>query len=383
MTIAFSEKYGFWTTRYSFEPTCYFNVDNELLSSKESIDVSTASGVYLHDDPDVERNNFYGEAYNSEITVSSNQDPSAIKFYKSVSVETNAENILATVTTNEEYSGAERQSGYIDSFVNREGFKYAEMPRSAINSTSNISPLPLMFFGYYANVQEQTIYNPFTDAGEYIVIDLVAEKPFPIEIGSEIKVLDAEDNLRNPIWNDPPIGTTEYFDETQPAYVYSTGVHQTGLFEVRVAVKKGSHYYNENGELNNLSTSGLFQNLTSTNNTYAYQYLTSFWGTSSSNGFGPQFGNYNPFLLFQLNQNTNGFPSAAYYAMTPFTNGAGGSVGAFPAFAVSNSTVNGDQMRGPYAKVKLTISDTTPFELHAVNVDYSFSKLDARLTQNS
>ena len=50
---------------------------------------------------------------------------------------------------------------------------------------------------------------------------------------------------------------------------------------------------------------------------------------------------------------------------------------------VTNSIVDGDQMRGPYAKVRINISDTTPFELHAINVDYSFSKLDARLTQNS
>ena len=50
---------------------------------------------------------------------------------------------------------------------------------------------------------------------------------------------------------------------------------------------------------------------------------------------------------------------------------------------VTSSVVDGDQMRGPYAKVRINISDTTPFELHAINVDYSFSKLDARLTQNS
>ena len=115
MTIAFSEKYGFWTTRYSFEPTCYASVDNDFLSSK------AGEGVWIHDDPDADRNSFYGEGYASEILISSNQDPSAIKFYKSVSVETNAENITADVATNEEYLGKERQAGVITSFDNKEG----------------------------------------------------------------------------------------------------------------------------------------------------------------------------------------------------------------------------------------------------------------------
>ena len=136
MTIAFSEKYGFWTTRYSFEPTCYASVDNEFLSSKAGD--GTNNGVSIHDDPEADRNNFYGEGYASEILISSNQDPSAIKFYKSVSVETNAENITADVSTNEEYSGKERQAGSITSFDNKEGFKYAEMPRDVQNSSSNI-----------------------------------------------------------------------------------------------------------------------------------------------------------------------------------------------------------------------------------------------------
>lgn len=384
MTIAFSEKYGFWTTRYSFEPTCYASVDNDFLSSKAS------EGVWIHDDPDVDRNSFYGEGYASEILISSNQDPSAIKFYKSVSVETNADNILATVTTNEEYSGTERQSGYTDSFVNREGFKYAEMPRSVINSTGNISSIPIMFLGYYVDILNGEILSPFSELGgggdqsEYILVKLIAENQFPIDIGAEIKVLDDSGNLTNPLWNGMGVNPN-FFNTDEPTYVYSTGVHETGFFEVVVAVKKGPHFYNDEGNLNSLGTTAIFNHLT-LEGSFAEGYLSSFLENfSSDNGYGPAWGNYNPFLLLQLNLNSNNITSflQGYYNMTPFTNGFGDAGAAFPAFTVSNSAVNGDQMRGPYAKVRLTISDTTPFELHAVNVDYSFSKLDARLTQNS
>jgi hypothetical protein len=52
-------------------------------------------------------------------------------------------------------------------------------------------------------------------------------------------------------------------------------------------------------------------------------------------------------------------------------------------FVSYNSEVEGDQMRGPYARVMLETQTAEPFELHAINVDYEFSKLDKRLTQNS
>ena len=52
-------------------------------------------------------------------------------------------------------------------------------------------------------------------------------------------------------------------------------------------------------------------------------------------------------------------------------------------YATSPSQINGDSMRGPYAKVQLRTNTSESFELHAVNVDYSFSRLDSRLTQNA
>jgi hypothetical protein len=52
-------------------------------------------------------------------------------------------------------------------------------------------------------------------------------------------------------------------------------------------------------------------------------------------------------------------------------------------YATSPSQINGDSMRGPYVKVELRTNTSESFELHAVNVDYSFSRLDSRLTQNA
>jgi len=50
----------------------------------------------------------------------------------------------------------------------------------------------------------------------------------------------------------------------------------------------------------------------------------------------------------------------------------------------SPSNVNGDQMRGPYLKARLSCPDASgPVEINAVNIDYEFSSSAARLTQNT
>jgi len=375
MTIAYSDKYDLWTTRYSFEPTCYATTNNTMLSSKEN-------GLWKHD-VNENRCRFYNVDDGASIDVFSNQDPSAIKAFNALSLETNTNSWTASVYTNEEYTTGERQEGQVSSFDSREGFKYAEMPRSVINSTGNISPIPIMFIGYYADTVNSQIVSPFDDEGEYIYVKLIAENPFPIDIGAEIKVLDEGGNLINPLWNE--MGTNpNFFDTSEPCFVYSTGVHQTGFFQVTVAVKKGPFYY-PNGELSGIDTTSLFNHLTLEGG-FTSNYLQSFYGNSTNAfGYGPGWGNYNPFLVLQLNLGINNIFNwlQGYYNMTPFTNGYGGAGGAFPAFAISNPTVNGDQMRGPYARIKLETQTNDPLELHAINVDYSFSKLDSRLNQNS
>jgi hypothetical protein len=51
-----------------------------------------------------------------------------------------------------------------------------------------------------------------------------------------------------------------------------------------------------------------------------------------------------------------------------------------PVYILTDSTVNGDVMRGPYAGVNLTLDDASqPFELFAINVDYEKTKLDGSL----
>jgi len=53
-------------------------------------------------------------------------------------------------------------------------------------------------------------------------------------------------------------------------------------------------------------------------------------------------------------------------------------------YVKSPSSINGDQMRGPYLKARLSCPDASgPVEINAVNIDYIFSNSAARLTQNT
>tara|TARA_R110000765_G_scaffold170781_3_gene275768 strand:+ start:1261 stop:2289 length:1029 start_codon:yes stop_codon:yes gene_type:complete len=154
-TIAFSHKGGFWKTRYSFTPTCYAAIDNVMISTNgvhDSAEVAIEGNGDLfweHDKVVIESNSivpnhntFYGKRHKSKITVVSNQDPSAVKIFKSLSLESNSNSWVGMAGTNINPLGSPQddlQLGDIKGFITKESNQYSELPRSLVNSSSNIS----------------------------------------------------------------------------------------------------------------------------------------------------------------------------------------------------------------------------------------------------
>ena len=276
MTIAYSDKYDLWTTRYSFEPTCYANVGNTLLSSK-------GTGLYKHDVNEL-RCRFYGVNEGCSLEVASNQDPSAIKSFNSISLETNTSDWTAEVFCNDEYQDGNKQQGTTNNFVSKEGFQYADMPRSALNSTRNVFPV-------------MQLIESIAGTGSSGVDSL----PF---LAYNITLFDDASTFI------PSSESPKY-----RAYLLSDGA--------LVDLVEGTPLY-----------------VTSAHTDY-----------------------------LQLKSFSGGIPNPP-------------DVYQGQLVVASDSSFDGDQMRGPYARIKLTTSTTEPLELHAVNVDYSFSKLDSRLNQN-
>ena len=327
-TFAFSTRSDTWTSRYSFDPTCYMTSGNKMLSSKDGL------GVWLHDQLST-RNKFYGnEVAKSSITVSANQDPSAIKMYKSLSIETNIKKDLdnpthpltAEVCTNVEYEGKEKQKGSISSFEKKEGFQYAEMPRDVLNSTENI------------------IGKPFTVSSLVEEYGTVAA----IEINGE------------------------FFDELQDDGANIQNVQNTGIFYFPVIAEEGfipedyaysktlnvSLYNVQNGSLLNLFDVPLSDELP-----------IPLYVLSHKNYEG------RVLLMLAFEQSNDSQQNIFFQETSPLYNNQ-------LVFAVKPE-IDGDQLRGPYVNVEISAQTDRHAEIHAINVDYEFSKLDKRLTQNT
>ena len=301
-TFAFSKRQDRWTTRYSFTPTCYANCGDIMLSSED------ASGVWRHD-VNEKRNNFYGVQSRSSLDIVSNDDPSAVKIFKSISLETNQDGWGATFYTNDEDKGKNRQqSNTVYGFDDKEGFKYLEVPRSKENSTSNVIPCPQL---------------SLIEGGAFGLGSTISQISFSVLSFSSVTY-----NLQT------------YNDQAVPPSL-------------------GAVYALINGNLVNFSEA--YPNVLPPDGIPSIQI------TSIDNGF---------IQITSLPWNIVSLPIEDYVGyLSEFLQN--------PLFVVTPAEINGDSMRGPYLKMDLTINTTDPLELHAVNVDYEFSKLDKRLTQNT
>ena len=132
MTLAFSIKSGQWTTEYSFEPTCYANTDGRMVAFK---DVG-GGPFWLHDEDETKRNTFYDLSYKSELSVVSNENPSAVKNYEAMSLEVygSSESMFnasfKTIDQNSSVSGS--------NFITRDRVLYTEIPRAEEINSSNL-----------------------------------------------------------------------------------------------------------------------------------------------------------------------------------------------------------------------------------------------------
>lgn len=125
-TLAYKHKQGVWSSKYSFKPTSYVNINNELYSFFD-----TDSGVMWKHNVGTTRNNFYGTQYNSEIEVVSNRNPSMIKVFEALGVEGGG-SWSATLNTSTQQTTIDTAE-----FSEREGHRYAMIPRDTSVSTSH------------------------------------------------------------------------------------------------------------------------------------------------------------------------------------------------------------------------------------------------------
>ena len=300
-TVAFSTKANVWKTRYSFTPTCYMTMDNDFLSSNTKQD--SRKLMWRHDQSFI-YNSFYDNPMEpSSLEVVSNQNPSAVKIFKALSLETDAKVWRGSVYTNKTRDPFAYQSGDLKPFMQKEGNQYVDMPRSSINSSSNIT-----FIGV-VKVDDivPTGLNSPSETWSIPLINL-PDVAIPSSSSSNSYVYFGE-GLISPDSNASPISASD-------GYEFSGAIVRSRGYE----------------------------------------------GSSNS-------------IKVSLNAVTVG---AITEIMTDFAGGF--SVTEIPVYIMTNPVEDGDNMRGPYAGIKLiSPNSSSAFELYSINVDYEKTKLDGSL----
>ena len=119
-TITYDEINKGWTSFHSYEPEWMDRLGNNFYSFKEG-------NLYLHE-ASPNRSTFYGESYPTTITFSANKDPSTVKVFKNLGLETNYHFWTAKLNS-------DLESGMIPlgKFQDKEGVKYGYIRRYAAN----------------------------------------------------------------------------------------------------------------------------------------------------------------------------------------------------------------------------------------------------------
>ena len=338
-TFAFSNKFNKWATRYSFTPSWYGSADKHLLSSK-----ANTGSVWRHDVNDT-RCSFYDTDYKSKLVVASNQDPSAVKVFNALSLETNSDKWAANIKTNEE---RDVQGGSISNpdWKEKEGFLYANMPKSTTHSTG-----PISYAGIDPRSYEEATEG-LSDADQWPLVSGTWEDlygttdPFTVDvkINRSEAPLATGDGCKLIFLN----AANDLFEE-QLVYVDGTGIHPN-LSDVDVDVALGI--------LNDLELVGVYGDVLR----IKHKNIGGIEWEEHPGGSG------NPLTL----------PNVLLFAIRIIL-----TMCRYPIYVISPTNINGDSLRGPYAKMELSFNESVPMQVSAVNVDYQFSKLDARLTQNT
>lgn len=128
-TIAYDTEDRVWNTRYSYSPERIATLDDTLYTFK-------AGTMYVHDDTS-NRSTYYGVAGGTVVEVISNNNPSMVKSYESLSLE--GTDAWATVITNTDQSTSILTTDYSER--EREFFAYVPRDTSANVGTSTITSL--------------------------------------------------------------------------------------------------------------------------------------------------------------------------------------------------------------------------------------------------
>ena len=317
-TIAYSNRGGFWKTRYSFFSSCYAFVDRCLISFNKAF---SNNPVWKHDD-NPQRTSFYGVTGGSGIAVTFNAAPSQNKLYKAFSLEsTNNVSGLNTFLVNNSSVASQTKNIQSGLLQERGGIMYGHIGRETIALGANTNILGQITAANITNFVAAPSFG-FTQA---------------ITVEYTIDFIDGSQN--NLIYSDDfPSKLFMYWPEAQDSGVLTDNFF-AGWTDTPVDGNGFSSYQNMPSGMVVESLTGNVLTLTlsfSTAEGYN-QYIDS---NNIGQGFVDVVGEYN-FILYSM----------------------------------SAESINGEDPKGQTVDAVITLG-SDPYELYALNVEYSPTDLD-------
>lgn len=333
VTFAFSHSDKVWRTRYSFTPTAYASIDNTLISCNGAHPLaaglsSDQSDLVWQHDSNLTHNNFYGYSYETSVAFVGNYNPSSVKMFKSLSVESNSNSWTGFVTTNSNPLGSdqsEAQRGQLNSFDRRESSSYVDIPPSEINSTANL----------VSGFRAASPLNSNLSASSIVGSGFGAKLVWEVEIEYQHSEIPVGAFI---VYNDSVSGSLSYlgFSDTGQTYSVDEFNPNQSNSELSVAYVSNFDAVNMIAEITLPINSGLAA------------------------------------LLTIPSVNLQGFIDT-YTSTWDFTQ----------VYLDAGAKRNGDYMRGHYINVYLSNNSVEPLECFAFNVNYEPTHLDHSLGQNA
>lgn len=331
-----------------------------MLSSKD------ATKVWRHDATE-NRNAFYGlPPQLSSVEVSFNDLPSDIKIFNSVSAETNANTITASFFINDELrslptsNGSVTETTQLSSFIigeeahtfkDREGFKYVDVPRIGT--------------GYFTSSgngdgDSNIIYMGALSL-DFSLLDgsFFEEQNGPYQFKAR---LSKSSDISIPVGRYNPNNIAEFHLGPTLLIASNNSFNQCN-FDVAtqqdVIVEHNTSSYAISGLASTTNLNSLFvvaQDRDIITLEYSRRH-NSFYGET-----------VDPFVPGEL------------FLSDPFSTFLDGNK---LLFVETPPGINGEQLRGPYMRVRYNFIGSKYMELHAVNADYDISTYHHSLTQNT
>ena len=321
-TVAFSNRGGFWKTRYTFFSSCYAYVDRCFVSFNKFF---RNNAVWKHNEESVNRTSFYGDVGGSGIAVTFNENPSQNKLYRAFSLEsTNNVSGVTLFDVNNSSTADQVKRVEAGSLQERGGIMYGHIGRETVALGANTNVVGRILSATITN------FAPNPDAGFLQAV----------EVEYTLSFIDGGQN--NMVYSTSfPSKLFMYYPEALSLGLTTNYFY--GFTSEPVANADFDSYSALGGNLRPLSMDG--------------NVLTLLVNFSSVEDYNLYTGN-------------PGFPEEL-----TAVDDDGNVQSTFYLYSMSAESVNGEDPKGQTADAVITLG-SAPYELYALNVEYSPTDLD-------